>query len=66
MWNTGHGIQWAEITVIVQERDWYRRRVKEALYIRSSANNQNTDPGLDLNPCWATQRTVTANDASSE
>ena len=66
MWNTGHSIQWAETTVIEQEGDWYRFRVKEALYIRISPVTLNTDPGLHLNPCWTAQRSVTANDVPPE
>ena len=51
--NTGHNIQFSETSDIDHEESWYRRRIKEALYIRSYANTINTDPGLFLNPCWA-------------
>ena len=55
VWNTGHNIQWSEASDIDCENG-YRRRIKEALYIRGSANTINTDPGLSLNPCWAARR----------
>ena len=36
VWNTGHSIQVSETSGIDHEENWYRRRIKEALYIRSS------------------------------
>ena len=56
VWNTGHNIQCSETSDIQCEENGYRRRIKEALYIRGSANTINTDSGLSLNPCWAARR----------
>ena len=36
VWNTGHNIQASETSGIDHEENWYRRKIKEALYIRSS------------------------------
>ena len=36
MCGAGHKIQWDETTSIDDDGDWFRMRVKEALYIRSS------------------------------
>ena len=55
VWSTGHKIQCDEITSIDHDGDCFRRRVKKALYIRSS-NAMNSDPGLLLNPCWTASR----------
>ena len=49
VWSTGHKILWDETTSIDHNGDWFRRRIKEALYIRSS-NAMNSDPGLSLKP----------------
>ena len=57
VWSTGHKIQWDETTSIEHDKDWFRRRIKEALHIRSS-NAMNSDPGLSLNPCWTAPRTA--------
>ena len=61
MWNTGHGIQWSETMSMDHEVEWYRKRVKEALYIRNSTNAMNSNPGLALNPCRTAFRTVSSN-----
>ena len=58
--STGHKIQWDETTSIDHDGDWFRRRVKEALYIRSS-NAMKSDPGLSLNPCWTAPRSAPCN-----
>ena len=47
VWSSDHTIQWSETSVLEQEAEGYRRRVKEALYIRSSAGSLNTDPSLE-------------------
>ena len=57
VWSTSHKIQWDETASIDHDGDWFRRRVKEALYIRSS-NAMNADPSLSLNPCWTAPRTA--------
>ena len=49
VWSTGHKILWDETTSIDHDGDWFRWRIKEALYIRSS-NAMNSDPGLSLKP----------------
>ena len=50
-------ILWDETTIIDHDDDWFRRRMKEALQIRSS-NAMNSDSGLSLNPCWTASRTA--------
>ena len=60
VWSTGHKIQWDETTSIDPDGDWFRRRVKETLYIRSS-NAMNSDPGPSLNQCWTAPRTAPSN-----
>ena len=48
--STGHAIL-SEILGV--EQNW-RRRIKEAILIRSSANTISTDPGVHINPSWNT------------
>ena len=36
VWSTGHKNQWDETTSIDYDGGWFRKIVKEALYIRSS------------------------------
>ena len=60
VWSTGHMIQCDETTSIDHDGDWFRRRVKKALYI-SSSNAMNSDPGLSLNSCWTASRTAPSN-----
>ena len=57
VWSTGHKILWDETISIDHDGDWFRRRIKEALHIRSS-NAMNSDSGLLLNPCWTASRTA--------
>ena len=57
MWSTGHKIQWDETTSIDHDGDWFRRRIKEALHVKSS-NAMSTGPGFSLNPCWTASRTA--------
>ena len=49
-----HQIQWEESTIIEFESNWYRRRLKEAIWIKRTANTLNTDPGLHINVTWNT------------
>ena len=56
-WSTGDKILWDETTSIDHDGDWFRRRIKEALHIRSSSA-MNSDSGLSLNPCWTASRTA--------
>ena len=53
--NSGHSIPCRETSVLELEVDKHRRRVQEALYVRSSAGTSNTNPGLALNSCWLPQ-----------
>ena len=55
VWNSGHNIPCRETSVLELEVDKHRRRVQEALYVRSSAGTLNTNPGLALNSCWLPQ-----------
>ena len=47
-----HRIDWKESVVIDREMNLYRRRVKEALYIRKFPNF-NQDQGLIVSPIWS-------------
>ena len=47
-----HQIQWEESTIIEFESNWYTRRLKEAIWIKRTANTLNTDPGLHINVTW--------------
>ena len=54
---TGHNIiKWEDSRVLEQESNLQRRQIKETIYIRTTANTMNTDPGLDLNPTWTLDR----------
>ena len=46
-----HQILWEESTI---KTNWYRRKIKEAIWIRQTANALNTDSGLSLNVTWNT------------
>jgi len=46
-----HRIDWEGSTVINREKNWFKRRVKEALLIRKHPNF-NQDQGLDISPMW--------------
>ena len=49
-----HQILWEESTIKEYETNWYRRKIKEAIWIRQMANALNTDSGLSLNVTWNT------------
>ena len=47
-----HRIDWEKSTVIAKEPNYYKRRIKEALFIRKF-NNMNQDQGLAVSPIWS-------------
>lgn len=49
-----HIIQWNTCTVLEQEQNWYKRRVKEALMIQKEKRTMNLDNGLSLSPIRCT------------
>ena len=49
-----HQILWEESIIKEYETNWYRRKIKEAIWIRQTANALNTDSGLSLNVTWNT------------
>ena len=52
--STGHPILWDKCEILGVEQNWRRRRIKEAILIRSTPNTINTDPGVHINPSWNT------------
>ena len=52
--STGHAILWDKCEIVGVEQNWRRRRIKEAILIRSTPNTINTDPGVHINPSWNT------------
>ena len=52
MENMDHQIQWEDSRIIKVEKNWYKRRVKEALWIKITTNCLNTDPGININATW--------------
>ena len=50
--DTGHRILWFESRILEQEINWWKRRTKEAIYIKTTSNTINSDPGLIINPTW--------------
>ena len=62
VWNSCHAIQWSETSVLEHEAEWYRRRVKEALYIRSSSYSEHR-PGPSLEPMLGYPKTMTETDS---
>ena len=46
-----HRIDWEKSTVIAREPNYYKRRVKEALFIKKH-HNMNQDQGLAVSPIW--------------
>ena len=49
--NFDHKILWEETTIKEFEMNWYKRRVKEAIWIRVT---ERTDPGISINKTWVT------------
>ena len=56
-----HRILWEESAIIEFETNWYQRKIKEAIWIKRTANPLNTDPGLSLNKTWNTMLLKPAN-----
>ena len=54
MQNMDHCIQWQDSTIKDYKSNWYRRCVKESIWIRLTNNTTNTDPGLSINKTWMT------------
>ena len=52
--STVHAILWDKCEILGVEQNWRRRRIKEAILIRSTPNTINTDPGVHINPSWNT------------
>ena len=51
---TRHAIAWETNKVLHKEKDWNKRKVLEALYIREEQTSMNLDNGLKLHPTWGT------------
>ena len=52
--STGHSILWNKCEVLAVEKYWRRRKIREAILIRSTPYTINTDPGVYINPSWDT------------
>ena len=51
--STSHDIDWDSVEVIDQEQNWIKRKIKEALHIRSVNAPMNLDQGYQLNSIWS-------------
>ena len=49
--STGHSILWDKCEVLAVEENW-RRKIREAILIKSTSDTINTDPGVHINPSW--------------
>ena len=47
-----HAVDFDNVEVIDSERHGLKRRVKEALHIKTEKHSMNKDNGLELNPIW--------------
>ena len=47
-----HHINWEEAKVVTVEQSFWRRRVQEAIRIRTQDNSMNLDCGLSLSRLW--------------
>ena len=49
-----HSIEWEKSSIKEHESNWYRRKVKEGIWIKMTENNLNTDCGFTINatPCF--------------
>ena len=56
--NTFHDIKWGSAQVIERETNWYKRKVKEAQWIKGTKDSINLDQGLILNATWSTLETA--------
>ena len=50
--STGHSILWDKCEVLAVEENWRRRKIREAILIKSTSDTINTDPGVHINPSW--------------
>ena len=51
-WDEDHRVNWEEVRVITIEPSYWKRRVCEALRIKSVGSTSNVDCGLILDPAW--------------
>ena len=49
MENINHTILWKDSYIKEFEENWFRRRVKEAIWIKMTDKTMNTDSGIQLN-----------------
>ena len=49
---TGHKILWDECRILEQEISWRKRKTKEVIFIKTTSNTINLDPGFIINPTW--------------
>ena len=49
-----HSIEWEKSSIKEYESNWYRRKVKEGIWIKMTENNLNTDRRLTINATWNT------------
>ena len=47
-----HSIRWTEAEVVEREQYLSIRKIKEALIIRTTSHNMNTDAGVHVHPVW--------------
>ena len=45
---------WDKCEVLAVEENWRRRKIREAILIRSTPYTINTDPGIHINTSWNT------------
>ena len=52
--NKGHNVDWEKKEVLDRERDFEKRKIKEALYINALDDGRlmNPDKGIPINECW--------------
>ena len=52
--NKGHNVDWEKKEVLDRERDFEKRKIKEALYINALDDGRlmNSDKGIPINECW--------------
>ena len=52
--NKGHNVDWEKKEVLDRERDFEKRKIKEALYINALDDGtlMNPDKGMPINECW--------------
>ena len=50
--STGHPIDWPKSIILAHEKNWQRRKIREAMTIKRTPNTINTDPGVHINTTW--------------